>query len=952
MGKLKILADGNSPFAQAQARGKLFEKLMAEVLRHFGYSIDSTPSVNYAGMEIDIEGRHTVTGIPLYAECKCYDTEIDSPKLRVFFANYMTRWFRNNKAQGLFIALPGVNSHADGFYRENCETNPKITLRLYQEEQVLNAIYATNVVSRPEAIARLIKPDIGIPGDWDLLFTDKGLFWVQYVIPEGSGMSSSIALFDATGHSLSDKTTLDYLKKLYPGLDDFQLIIIKGHVTIQTAPVQEDEEIVEVSGSSACFEYQFPASPEHFVGRQSILEEVDHFTQAVISKEITSRAILFQADSGWGKSSVVLASVARLKEKGHFAIAIDSRSASSSQFIIRVIGYTLNKLGNFNGLLSEQHKSMPITGFDGATKALINIGKVLEQENKVLFIFLDQFENVFFLPDTLKRIRDLVLKVCDIRTNIVLGFSWKTDLIGSINEFPHYLYEAIVNSSRHIALTTFSEVETTALLRKLSQELRSSLRKDLAFFLSEFSQGYPWLLKKLCAHVKSQREAGVQQSDMANSLLNVEELFQTDLRDLLPAEMDTLQRIAKVAPISIQELGEEFKPEVVQRLVNARLVVRIANKYDIYWDIFRDYLNSGHVPIQENYILRLEVGSVLKATKILTDAGGSLNTNEFQTQTSVTGNSFYNLMRDMRLLGLAIVDNDRVILQVSFPETEGELKDSIRVYLREKLRRNRLVWQILKVLESRSVETDGLLTLAEVADILATSSPYTSAAKQTWRVYARVFANWMSTADLAVFDSKNGILGYYKVGMQIREHRLNLASNPHHMPLPQTQYRSIEKVVIKIGEFIQENKKIDWASTNIKESILSKALATLEHIGFIKRNMQSIELSTRGHEFVTYPEKRLTLFTQGALEMESFRIFIEILNGYQGPKYTLSILAEKLKERLGFDWKDLTAMTYTKILLEWARHTGLAPRKFQKNMSKSWQEESPQGTLFEDLFAE
>lgn len=35
MGRLKILAGGESQKAQAQARGKLFEKLMAEVFRHY-----------------------------------------------------------------------------------------------------------------------------------------------------------------------------------------------------------------------------------------------------------------------------------------------------------------------------------------------------------------------------------------------------------------------------------------------------------------------------------------------------------------------------------------------------------------------------------------------------------------------------------------------------------------------------------------------------------------------------------------------------------------------------------------------------------------------------------------------------------------------------------------------------------------------------------------------------
>src|SRR5579859_3524679 len=50
MGKLKILAGGISQ--QGQARGKLFEKLMAQVLRHYRYGIDRIPSVNYAGSGI------------------------------------------------------------------------------------------------------------------------------------------------------------------------------------------------------------------------------------------------------------------------------------------------------------------------------------------------------------------------------------------------------------------------------------------------------------------------------------------------------------------------------------------------------------------------------------------------------------------------------------------------------------------------------------------------------------------------------------------------------------------------------------------------------------------------------------------------------------------------------------------------------------------------------------
>ena len=137
MERLKILASGDSRQARAQARGHLFEDLMSLVLRRYGYSVDARPNVNYAGMEIDIEGKATVAGTPMYAECKCHETDVAAPDLQSFFGKYMTRWLKDRRCHGLFIALPGVNSHAKGFYRDNCEENREITCRLIEEAQVL-----------------------------------------------------------------------------------------------------------------------------------------------------------------------------------------------------------------------------------------------------------------------------------------------------------------------------------------------------------------------------------------------------------------------------------------------------------------------------------------------------------------------------------------------------------------------------------------------------------------------------------------------------------------------------------------------------------------------------------------------------------------------------------------------------------------------------------------------
>ncbi|RKY99476.1 MAG: hypothetical protein DRQ10_06125 [Candidatus Hydrothermota bacterium] len=187
MGKLKILASGDSPQAQAQKRGKLFEELMAEVLQQLGYEIDRIPNTNYAGMEIDIEGRSIATGIPLYAECKYSETNIDSPKLQAFFGKYMTRWLKDNKSHGLFIAIPGLNSHAKGFYNDNVRNHSEITFRILEEDDVIDLLCKSQFIVHPETIAKNIPSSIGLPEIGACFIQIKGCFGFNILSLVGEG---------------------------------------------------------------------------------------------------------------------------------------------------------------------------------------------------------------------------------------------------------------------------------------------------------------------------------------------------------------------------------------------------------------------------------------------------------------------------------------------------------------------------------------------------------------------------------------------------------------------------------------------------------------------------------------------------------------------------------------------------------------------------------------------
>jgi len=916
MGKLKILSNADTRQKQNQQKGKLFEKLMSKVLRHYGYQIDSIPNVNYAGMEIDIVGKQLATNIPLYAECKFYENEVDSPKMQAFFGKYMSKWLKDPKANGIFIAIPGLNSHAKGFYNETISSNSDITLKLFEEEAVIKAILDSGVSVSEDVVKGKVKEEMGMPGDSNIIYSDRGLFWLQFVITKGASLPEKVMIFDSKGNEITDSNDIEYFIKILPELKDYEIIKLNQQDRNISLSSTEFEEIVEVKGSSECFEYQFPASPQFFVGREQILKDFDQFIEKVIRKEVASRGILFEAYSGWGKSSTVLSCVERLSKNGHLAIAIDSRSASSSKFILNVIQHIFDK---YNNVITVP-KSNIISGYEGVIKRLEKISQKLQTQGKLLVVFFDQFENLFFKQEILKNICSLFLKICDKELNVIFGFSWKTDLIGLMTEFPYNLRDSIAWQSKKIVLNIFLEQEINCLLDKLSDETRTRLRKDLRFFLSEYSQGYPWLLKKLCAHVKSQREKGIPQIDIATGVLNVDSLFKEDMAGLTAEEEDALRRIAKLAPISISEIGNEFRAEVVQPLIDRRLVVRISNKYDIYWDIFRDYLNTGKLPIRENYIIRSPIGSVFKVAKILMELGGEIDQERLKKQVGVSEKSLVNIIKDMELLRILKSKDGKLNFLIKLPK-EDEWDRILRMHLGERLKRNRLVQKILHKFEEKED-----LSLEEIATILKRACPYISASKKTWLTYARNFSSWMDESDIALLDGKN--LSKYKTDTQIRD-RSMFWSRRRTLGLPVIQYSPIETILIRIVAAVKYSKPVDWSGLT-KSSIL-KALSAAESLGFIIKKKKSLQVTNDAINFVNFIEERPKLFAEKAMKIRPFNVFIDVLKENEQMKCTLHDLGIKLKMKLNAYWTESTATTNAKILMNWAKHTSLAPVIYLKD---------------------
>jgi len=942
MGRLKILAQGKSSQAMARARGKLFEAMMTQVLNYYGYSVNRILHTDTVEMEIDIMGRHKATGLSFYADCRFYEAVLPAHDIQAFYGKYMARWHKDKRCHGIFIVLPGVNPSAREFFREHIGGNSEVTAFLYEENKVLKAVSGIPEGISPDSITKCIPLNMGKPGESFLLYTERGLFWVQLITSQGKITPDRIAIFNDSGIPILDRSIIGYLTTLYPKLADFDNVTVGSTVVLQPGLFQDTNEIVEVRGGSGCFEYQFPAPPEHFIGRRSLLKKLDSFAIDLINKETTHRGIVFEAPSGFGKSSMVLASVARLQKMGHFAVAIDSRTASSSRFLPRIIAYTLEKFGNFGGILTETDFPKSATGFDSAVEAIFDMGKVLESQGKLLLIFFDQFENIFLLPDVLKRIKDLFMQICEKQTNLIFGFLWNRDLVLSTHAFSGELLGAVTDNSKKMILNTFSRAEMDSFLKKLSKELDETLTKDLKSFLVEFSQGYPWLLKILCFHVKHARQSGIPQADIVGNLLSIAELFQNDLQKLSDKESASLLQIARSAPIRLAESRPIFKPHIVQNLIKHKLVVNIGSTMDVYGDIFRDYLNTDVLPHRDNYILGAKTGNVIKAVKILHAAGGTLDISDFRKQTGLPGKFFYGIAKDMDFLGLANIIKGEALLQIKLPSTLYDVEVVLRNHLQDRLKRNRQVMRLLKTLKEKND-----LSIDRVAKLLETWCAYILTTKQGWLKYACILAEWMDTADLALWDKKKRRLIRFNPETEIRErhfllHKRRGARNP------MIQYSPVEDIAIRLVRALHGEGRINWGG--LSKSTIFRALATLEDMGFIERKTSLIKVLPKGEEFVSHSDSRPLLFAEAALKLTSFSNFMEILESHKVKGSTLLKLGLELSEKLGTNWKNSTAKSIAKIMLDWARHAKLAPGVFaeiRKGPIKGWKKkEDRQMSLF------
>jgi len=921
MASLRIVPIHASSEALSAAKGRLFEGLVSDLLRAQGYRISATPRVNYAGMEIDIEGTHTLSGSPFIAECKGHATPISSPDVQCFLAKLWMKWEEDHRCHGIFVAVPGISSEAQGLVNEAKSKLKGVSLIILQQEDIISALEETRAVPPATQVrSHSMIPADAVAGDSVLVATEQGCYWIQLLLERGHTTPSMAFAVDGNGSPVPDGNLLRAIADRTPELGGVTLLSgpHPDSAGIPSLPEAAVVEVDTVKGSSSWFEYQFPASPGFFVGREAVVADVSRLLDEIEAGSTTSRGILLQAYSGWGKSSLVLKLHEALRPRGCLVAAIDCRAASTAYFPLRAMAHALSSAAE-DGFIGLEKSRLLIGGMSSLRDVLAAVSEDLGANGRWLCVAFDQFEGVFGSPAILESAARLASIVTDLGGRILLCFAWKTDLVGLTQEFPYRTRDEISGKCRVFTLDRFGEKETAAVLDALERELHTKLRKDLAFLLRESSQGYPWLLKKLCAHVLTQRQAGVTQIQLATQMLRVKQLFDEDLAGLSLAEEQALRHIARVAPVAFADVTDVVPVDVLDSLIHKRLVIRVANKYDIYWDIFKDYLNTEAVPVEESFILRSPVGSVLAALeKIRASGAGEASLAPAAIGLASQG-TFYNVVRDLQLLGLVVVHPDRLSVTVDLPAGEP-LDVCLARPLQEKMRRHRIVRRLLSQLEESEP-----LPFTDLARVTQEMCPYITADQRTWATYARILASWLVIAQLITVDRKRQEIRRFNPETDIRTGR-PLWSGPRARKgpfLPEVRYARIEAALLDLSDAIKAGGQ-SWTPKRLTARAWWQSFRLAIELGFTEYvGNRKIRLTPIGSAFVSTPEQRPRIFhAQACSRVPAYSAFVDIIQDDSAASLSLAQVGSMLGERLGVSWTSGTAEWVAKTLNNWAKAAG------------------------------
>lgn len=720
-----VLADGTSDADRRNDRGHLFEVFVARLFELYGFEPPTTQSLNVTsdGIELDVVSTQVITGQFVIAECKAYSANVSADKLGEFYGKLAVRRLNKPRTFGVFVALPGLTQPANEQANTIRDGDPNFLL--LTAAPIVDLLKSKRTIVDPGNVA-------GRLSDASVIITEHGVFSAAKELDPATQLPIAIRMW---GVQSVPEAAIDLVtaSDFAAGLPVSRLA---DALPLSAVVPWQEPTVAEVAGGTSDFEYQLPASPRFFVGRRNILGDLRDLLDR---NGRAGRVLVINAQSGWGKSSLALRFKSSVESDGGLAAVLDSRTAAGPEFVWVALRHVAMKAQK-SGIL-ELPASASFASLRTCLQTLVEA--TWREPSRPVVLFFDQFENVFRDERITREFRDLALAVVDLPIPLVVAFAWKTDLLGWTEAHPYRLRDEIRDRATVVTVPPLGPADISTLLTRLERQVDAKLLPDLSHRLREYSQGLPWLFKKLASHVLRELNEGKSQEALLAEGLNVQRLFETDLAELLPIEQEALKTIARMAPVMVSEAVDLVDPSVVQSLLNRRLVVAVGERLDIYWDIFRDYLNTGRVPVQETYILRQTPPQVSRLLKLVIESGGDISVPDASVGLNTTEGVVFNAARDLRQMGVLVSSPGHVRIADDLLQA-SDREEAIRERIAQALRRHRAFSLLLSQMDKHG----GEVTIGRYAEVLPEAFPAVQAKPPTWSIYARAFVHWFSYARL------------------------------------------------------------------------------------------------------------------------------------------------------------------------------------------------------------
>jgi len=744
--EVKIILHPDDP---QNKKGGVFESMIRSILSTHDYSISQ--NVNFTGLEIDLLAIHNLRQHErLYVECKA-KSKPGSNEIKSFCFGVMHK----KATHGYFIHTSELEHQAAGLKDEIINSDEE----QYEKLTFIGPDKIVDILVRAKFIA-----------EWDpnttagkqltkriLALTHYGKFYI-YLVAENA-VPSSFYCLNADNLQQPDKTIIEALKNDIADIAELEYMLLADKSQKKSKNNEEIKTISEVATGIAWYDYE-PTNPKFFVGRDQILKDSLQFFRDVFLKSTEKRVFYLEGKSGWGKSSFI----ARLRNRansGHnkkkfFLYAVDYRSAQSNNFASIAFSKMVEKAVSEGFIPKRMFKGqLKIASPTDilSSKEVSELFDYLEQENKVMVLVFDQFEDAFRQGTLFTSFYKLLNDTHDVSKNLIVGFSWKSEINIPADHNAYYLWQQAKTNAIEIKIPEFAPKDLRAVTRQLENEIGKSLPSELKTRLIEISQGYPWLIKKLCIHVYEQIKSGVSLDLLQNEDMNIEALFKQDLEKLSAKESEMLRYIAKRAydgkPFDISETDEASEP-IIKGLIHRRLVVKSGTRHNIYWDIFRDYLVEDKVPeIGEIYLLRGYPQKIYNVLSVI-HREGKLSINGYKTidGANLHHGTYQNYFRSLKDLGIIYTDeieseryDDDRNYKIQTPALSSLNEEKFKKFLHSKFKKYAPVLRIQKIASGKTIPFD------EVQSIFKSLFRGRGFNDETIHTYTQTFISWLKYVD-------------------------------------------------------------------------------------------------------------------------------------------------------------------------------------------------------------